>query len=76
MFCVVLAQLARLRALNERARQFRQGRTEALESGQYLQGGRPQGGDPVPVTTAEEAAALPPGTLFRTPDGRVIRRGN
>lgn len=28
--------------------------------------------EPVDVTTPEEAAALPPGTKFRTPDGRVI----
>lgn len=33
-----------------------------------------QGQQPVSVTTAAEAEALPPGTPFRTPDGRVLIR--
>jgi len=38
-------------------------------------GGASDGGDaePVAVGTPEEAAQLPPGTLIRTPDGRVMR---
>lgn len=34
---------------------------------------QPQG-EPVPVTTPEEANALPPGTLYITPDGQIYRR--
>jgi hypothetical protein len=36
---------------------------------------RPLQGGPVAVTSAAEARALPPGTMFRTPDGQVrVRR--
>lgn len=34
----------------------------------------PQQGEPPLVTTREEAEALPPGTIFRTPDGRELIR--
>jgi hypothetical protein len=37
-------------------------------------GGGLRGPGPVPVGSAAEAARLPSGTLFRTPDGRTIRR--
>lgn len=45
---VVRAQLARLRALNDRAATFRQGRVSALESGQYIGGSQSGASTPAP----------------------------
>lgn len=72
---VVRTQLARLRALNERAAQFRQGRVQALESGQYIGGSQGGGsGSVAQPTSAAEYQALPSGTLFMAPDGTTRRK--
>ena len=62
----------------QRRMQDAQSRAQALRSGTYYEPGGgpslmvapPQGGIPT-VNTVEEARKLPPGTRFRTPDGRV-----
>lgn len=76
---VVRQQLARIQALNARARTFRQQRISALEGGGP--GGQPApaaqspaGGAPVSVSTPAQAQALPPGTRYRTPDGQEYVR--
>jgi hypothetical protein len=49
---VVRRQIKRIRDLNERAIKFKEGRVSALESGQYLSGGRPSSGSSAPPPPA------------------------
>jgi hypothetical protein len=59
-------------ALENRARQQSEDLARQLESTASSGG---SSGEVVSVTTPEEAQRLPPGTRFRTPDGRVLVRG-